>query len=1450
LIPHAGRKDVVISLSSGHSAEYLAAAVAQGRESYYTGAVATGEPPGQWHGSGIADLGLSGEVDHQDLTALYSHFIDPRDSRFHSPDQWEHAGRLGRPPRRYQDADEAVADALLTEPHATPERRQQLRMSARHATRSAVAFIDATYSVPKSITVVHAAFEAQEVAARRDGDAVAADAWAAHRQAVEAAIWAGNCAALKAFEDKAGYSRVGYHTATSGRWIDAHRFVVASFFQHDSRDHDPQLHIHNAILNRVQASDGQWRTLDSRALHAVRREVAGIAERTTEEHLTRTLGLTFATRPDGKAREILGVPQSVIDLFSHRRRAITAKTAELVAAYRRRFEREPTALELDRLQRQATFATRRVKEHGGEDLVARLDRWDRELRAEVAGGLAQVAEDVLRHRRAQPESAQLSPSQVIAIAMATVQGKNSSWRKADLAAQIADALPDHLGASGDGEVRALIDSLTRDALTDGTQVMEITAPELTELPAELTLADGRSAYQPPSGPRYAMHEHLRAERALTEAAVRTGALKLDAETAQRYLDQLSEEGLELGVDQRQAVLGILTSGAQVESLVGPAGTGKSVVLGRLARAWQDPGLWADGSERRVYGLAASQIATNVLAGEGLASRNIIRWFATQEHLANGRPYGDDSKWALRPGDLIAVDESAMAATGYVARIADYAEKAGAKLLLTGDHRQLAAVGTAGAMSLASGAGRSYELVDVRRFRAEWEREASLRLRDGDPSVLEEYRKHGRVVDGGVLESAQAAAARAWLADTLDDRRSVVLVDTNEQAAQVSAQIRADLVRLGRVEEAGVPLADQTTVGVGDLVQARCNTWKLVGYKGNSRGPVNRETYRVVEMLSDGSMIAERDDGTGMIALPGRYVAEHLALGYASTVHSVQGRTVDTAHAVISPRTGAAAAYVALTRGREANTAYVATVQVPEDSPPGQASAVERRDPLAVLADVIERERDDLSARQVAAESWATRNSTRTAGAWMADATDILSAARTARALDRLTASGRLSTGQRQRLAADPATGQLGRLLRQIELAGRNSEAELSKAVTRRPLDGAESIASVLHSRVADQVGQLIPVGETFAERVPMTDDPVWQRYLEQIAEIADQRARELGTEVAEAEPKWAREGLGPVPAEPIERLAWEQRAGQVAAYRELVDHQDKATALGPTPKAGRVEHYAAWHAAWRALGRPESGRDEAGMSVGQLLVRVRAYQREEAWAPPYVADELDGTSREVARQRQDVTLFKIQADQTDAPDALRRQASEAAELADTLTARLHALSEADAVRSSWYVHTAETRAAADRARAELAARGVDADRPADTIATRDWLAAQVRADDAGRPVRSEVDFADEQQQRAEAVRLVEPVPIDAAETAVPDVREVASAEPRATRRTDEGQGRAASAEETAAAVERAQRALLELRARTAAERRRAAEEVEQVDRSHQQRKERAAEAASVDQAYG
>ncbi|MDQ6874947.1 MAG: relaxase domain-containing protein, partial [Actinomycetota bacterium] len=281
----------MLTISSGHSAKYLTDAVATGRESYYTGAVATGEPPGRWYGAGAEALGLSGLVDHQDMTALYENYLDPRDPRFRDPSQWKDCAVLGHAGRKYQSAEQIYEAALKAEPHADPERRAEMLVEASSKARSNVAFLDLTFSVPKSMTVLHTAFETMEVAARKAGDTVAAESWGAHKMAVEDAIWAGNNAMLDFVAEKAGYSRVGHHGGAAGRYIDAHGLTVASFFQHDSRDHDPQLHIHNGMLNRVLGADGVWRTLDGRAVYAWRGAAGAVAERTATEHLARSLGV-------------------------------------------------------------------------------------------------------------------------------------------------------------------------------------------------------------------------------------------------------------------------------------------------------------------------------------------------------------------------------------------------------------------------------------------------------------------------------------------------------------------------------------------------------------------------------------------------------------------------------------------------------------------------------------------------------------------------------------------------------------------------------------------------------------------------------------------------------------------------------------------------------------------------------------------------------------------------------------------------------------------------------------------------------------------------------------------------------------------------------------------------------------------------------------------------------
>ena len=85
----------MLTISPGHSVEYLTREVATGRENYYTGAVAEGEPPGRWYGAGAEALGLTGLVDHQDMHALYEQFLDPRDERSATRERWDEVADAG-----------------------------------------------------------------------------------------------------------------------------------------------------------------------------------------------------------------------------------------------------------------------------------------------------------------------------------------------------------------------------------------------------------------------------------------------------------------------------------------------------------------------------------------------------------------------------------------------------------------------------------------------------------------------------------------------------------------------------------------------------------------------------------------------------------------------------------------------------------------------------------------------------------------------------------------------------------------------------------------------------------------------------------------------------------------------------------------------------------------------------------------------------------------------------------------------------------------------------------------------------------------------------------------------------------------------------------------------------------------------------------------------------------
>jgi hypothetical protein len=543
-----------------------------------------------------------------------------------------------------------------------------------------------------------------------------------------------------------------------------------------------------------------------------------------------------------------------------------------------------------------------------------------------------------------------------------------------------------------------------------------------------------------------------------------------------------------------------------------------------------------------------------------------------------------------------------------------------------------------------------------------------------------------------------------------------------------------------------------------------------------RGPINREHYRVLSTLDDGGLVVapitgRRDghDGTeqhgAAMTLPTEYVAQHVALGYASTVHAAQGLTVATSHTVATNSTGVEALYVGMTRGRHLNTAHVVTRAVPDTAggaPTGQALQAVHRSPQAVLAAAFESTDPQLSALAAAAQSEAEAGSVRTPAELFADAAELATAGRTAAWLDELVAHGHLTDARRAVIAAEDGAATLTTLLRRVELAGQDPHQVLTEAVTSRSLHDARQLTNVLHRRITNTT-RLDPIGDTYTDRMPQVDDPQWAGYLATLAQAADERQAELGAQVAEQAPQWAVEALGPVPTDETGRDNWQHQAAAAAAYRELVGFDDPTEALGPAPKQGQVEAYASWRAAWRALGRPQADRAEAEMSTGQLRLRIRAYDREQTWAPPYVANELAGTRQAARRHRHDATMRAAEADTT-ANNAERDQrvneARQAAALADALDARVTDLEAVDDTRAHWYAHTAQTRAAADRATAELSARQADP-RAADDrqVSPDEWLnqhQAALAAEDPHRVITGEHELTDIAETREHDQRTATP----------------------------------------------------------------------------------------------
>ena len=785
----------------------------------------------------------------------------------------------------------AVADDAFLALLAGGDPRQPDLLLGRRFGESSTRGFDVTASAPKSVSVLWAVGDDDTRTAVLD----------AHDRAVGAMVgW---------IEDQATTRfRVNGDVVT----VDAEGIVAASFRQHTSRALDPQLHTHVVIPNRVLSPDGRWLALDARTLKVDQRTVSSIYHSVLRSELTNSLGVEWREAGHGIG-EIEGVPDRVLDEFSVRTGQMQHRLDVKLDRFEATYERAPNEKERWKLEREAAVDSRpaKVTDVDGAELhrewAERFDGLDIDpttLIQDVTGkgrGVA-IGNDVAE-RMARDAVVSLS--------------QRSAWRRAEVTRELAAALPWNVNLPP-AELVGTLERLTD--LTIQAYCIELgPAIDTKEGPVVLR-RDGRPISEAPT------------DRLLTTQEIVDGECFVEA-WGERRLSHIATDDFTVGVfsdvelsGPQLEVAAAVAGDAHLTLVVGPAGTGKTTALQAGVRALQRDG-------RPVFGAAPSAAAADVLGRETGVSADTLDKLL-HEHSGQRPP---DHRFALPAGTTVIVDEVGMVSTDKLEAFAHLSDEMGWRVAMVGDPLQFAPVGRGGMFDYFLTTWGGIELDTVHRFRNEWERNASLQLRRGNPEVLEIYAKHGRL-HGGTATAMRNQALHAWTTARQDGIDVILAAPTQDKVNELNRLCQAERLRTGELSDTGRHVTTPTAhVRVGDEIVTRRNNRTLT--TDQNTAVRNRDRWTVSVVHRNGDLTATGDSGT--IKLPADYVAKHVELGYAQTSHAVQGRTVDHSILVLDGATDARGIYVPMTRGRNVNEAFV-TVQ-PEDTITETLEAALQRD---------------------------------------------------------------------------------------------------------------------------------------------------------------------------------------------------------------------------------------------------------------------------------------------------------------------------------------------------------------------------------------------------------------------------------------------------------------------------------------------------------------------------
>lgn len=675
--------------------------------------------------------------------------------------------------------------------------------------------------------------------------------------------------------------------------------LMAALWDHaSSRENDPQLHTHATIFNLAKCANGSYRAVDVNQTLKWQTAIAGIYHTELAAQLTDTLGIACEVRDDEFIFHVKGVPEPVTEFWSKRGNAIKAAAAE----------RSVDALSkavLDKI----TIETRDKKSELTRAQL--LERWVQE--GQTLGFTREHAE-ALFHQANRDE---LSPADIKDIAEKAITRLTYTHSVFNESAAYAMVGVLMQGRGTAADIEKAGEWLVKERLVQ----MGISP-------------DGHRVFSTP--------EMIALEKQMIEDA------KIEAPAHIQPADAvavaiLAKKGI--SDEQADAVRHACLDSRMVSVVEGSAGAGKSFTMEAVKSVYEGQGY-------TLHGLALSWTAAGVLSDEAkIEHTRAIEGFVRD--VANG-------KVQLDAKSVVIVDEAGLVGSRHMSAILTAAKEAGAKVILTGDSKQLAPVEAGGAVEAIIEEIGSARIDEVRRQGAhvrndpekyaayQWQRDAVLQFADGHADMaMQAYDDHGLVTLADDNITTLDVMVADWNAYRLSagDSTSLLLANDNQTVREINARVRNLLRGEGRIGEDAVSIrttdlkkTSDTAFAVGDRIMFRKND-KELGIQGDptkkqaASGVYNRTTGTIREIRQDKDgaplfTIELQKGGTVEIrAGKGGYWDGHtkavpLQHAYATTIYGSQGMTVDRSFLLDSRHIERRLAYVGMSRHRDECRVYV------------------------------------------------------------------------------------------------------------------------------------------------------------------------------------------------------------------------------------------------------------------------------------------------------------------------------------------------------------------------------------------------------------------------------------------------------------------------------------------------------------------------------------------------